>query len=162
MPSRAPQSPAGVAGRSGPDPTPTPPPSTAGASYLLRLVRRIADKDPDAFADLSDIVSEAILLKVQSSTRDPAGATAIAAATLVEVWSMARFHCAAGADVDTWLSQIVARRAADRDASAGWSLERSDVAGYQPGRAAIAENDRQMVLTLADLQVHPLRPTGYW
>jgi DNA-directed RNA polymerase specialized sigma24 family protein len=136
------------------------PTQRTGESPLLPLVRRIADEDTRAFADLHDAVSATILGKLQSPTRDPAEAAAIASATFVEVWSMARFHSAPGTDVDAWLANIVARRSADRDVNAGPSADPSDVAGHRTPCAAIVDHDRQTLLTLAALLAHSPRPVG--
>jgi DNA-directed RNA polymerase specialized sigma24 family protein len=88
--------------------------SPADADDLLRLVRRIARKDRDAFAALYDLVSTTLLDEVRSAMGNPADAAAVTADTFVEVWWLARYHTGSNTDVYAWMTNIVARRMWDR------------------------------------------------
>ncbi len=82
--------------------------------YLLALVRRVAEQDHVAFAHLYDAVAGHLLEVIHSMVPDPQRAAAVASATFVEVWLLARFHTDADADIFVWLINIAARRIADR------------------------------------------------
>jgi hypothetical protein len=85
-------------------------------SQLSRLVRRVADGDRSAFAELFDMTAERLIAAMRSRLRDPDVAAEVATETLVEVWWMARHHVdgrgtnAAAA----WIVEIAARRAEER------------------------------------------------
>ena len=77
-------------------------------------MRRIADDDRDAFAELYDTLSPRLRRNLRSGSPVPVHVNAIVAATFVEVWSLARFHTAADTDVWAWITDIAARRRGER------------------------------------------------
>jgi hypothetical protein len=95
----------------------TPDVAATGPAHLLCLVRRVADRDRVAFADLCDRLFVRVLRAARSGVPDSESSAAVVVATLMEVWWMARFHAAPGTDVHAWLDDIVSRRVADRVAS---------------------------------------------
>ena len=133
-----------------------------GPTNLLCLVRRIASEDHAAFAALYDALSAPLLRELRSSTSDEVDASAIASGTFVEVWSMARFHATPDTDVCAWVSDIAARRTADRRplaaarSRAGARTHGPDAPGRRPWLAAAAHShDRQTKIALADLLARP-------
>jgi hypothetical protein len=133
----------------------TEPDEPLGPAELLRLVRRIAAEDRAAFADLYDALSARILCELES-TNDPVRAAAITSATFVEVWALARFHIGSDTDVHAWLTDIVARRSADRRTACTDHGSQNQPAGPTPWWAAAADsNDRELDLALRDLLVRP-------
>jgi DNA-directed RNA polymerase specialized sigma24 family protein len=140
-----------------------PGPAT-GRANLICLVRRIATEDHVAFGELYDALSAPLLRELRSSTSDVVDASAIASGTFVEVWSMARFHATPDMDVYAWVSDIAARRTADRRplAAARSHAEATthgpDAPGRPPWLAAAADShDRHTNLALADLLARPTR-----
>ena len=130
---------------------------------LLRLVCRVARKDNAAFVALYDLLAATLLNDLRSTMTDlaVAEADAITAATFIEVWSLARYHTGSDTDVYAWMTNIAARRAADR-----WSSQREgqppahgvDKTGgpANPRRAmwssaVAASYDRQAQVSLASL-----------
>ena len=103
-----------------------------GQAHLQRLVRRVADEDHNAFADLYDELSGGLLLDLEQTTEDPVHAAAISAATFVEVWALARFHATADTDVHVWVADIAARRTADRQSAAGIRQAHADPVHADP------------------------------
>ena len=139
-----------------------PPGPATRPTNLLCLVRRIASEDHAAFAALYDALSGPLLRELRSSTSDEVDASAIASGTFVEVWSMARFHATPDTDVCAWVSDIAARRTADRrPLAAARSHARArthgpDAPGRRPWLAAAAHShDRQTKIALADLLARP-------
>jgi len=134
-------------------------------TVLLHLVRRIAVEDHAAFADLYDALSLPLLRELESTLRDPDRAAGITCGTFVEVWTLARFHVGANTDVHAWMTDIVARRTADRQAADRWRPDRADErstdAPLRPWWAAVADShDRDMDLTLRALLVRAPRCGG--
>lgn len=121
--------------------------AATGQAYLLCLVRRIADRDRVAFADLCDRLFVPVLRAARSSVPDPEATAAVVVATLMEVWWMARFHSAPGTDVHAWVDDIVGRRVADRVAS-------------RPPARLDQDYDQHTSLVLAAVlgRTHPGRP----
>jgi DNA-directed RNA polymerase specialized sigma24 family protein len=137
-----------------------PPGVDAGPAHLLRLVRRIALEDRTAFADLYDALAARLLRQVQASTADPVQAAAITCATFVEVWMLARGHVDPDTDVYAWITDIVGRRAADRQ-PAGRTCTQDREPWPRPWWAAAPDlHDRQMVLSLCSLLTHT--PSTPW
>lgn len=140
---------------------PGPPP---GPDRLLWLVRRIADQDHAAFVDLYQAMSARLQQELRSTTSDLAHAAAIASATFLEVWSLARFHASEGTDVQAWITDIAARRIADRASGAGAPSAGDPVQPNGPGRrpwwvTIIDNHDRGTDLALASLLS---RPYGFY
>lgn len=77
---------------------------TATPADLAGLVARVADGDRLAFADLHTATADRLA---------DAGLGAVATATFVEVWWLARHHCGPGSDVAGWIVDVARRRAAD-------------------------------------------------
>ena len=129
-------------------------------AHLLQLVRRIAVEDHAAFAELYDALSDRLLRELESTTTDPVRAAAITRATFVEVWALARFHIGSDTDVYAWLTDIVARRSADRLAACTDHACPDQGSDEQPTRrpwwaASADSNDREMDLALRALLVRP-------
>jgi len=141
------------------------PPAVPTPADLRGLVRRIAIHDREAFADLYDALSVQLLESVRSSVPDRRRAVAIASAVFVEVWSLARFHANPDTDVVAWLSDIAARRTADRrqvadvNTPAEIADRRPETSRRQLWWAAVADSyDRQADLALAALLVRRVYP----
>ena len=128
---------------------------------LQRLVVRVADKDTVAFADLYDALSPQLHGEIRSAWTSPFLATAIVAATFVEVWTLARFHSGPGDDVEVWITDIAARRTCDRQFGEHGCAHDEGAAGavVSPRElwwTAVTDSyDRQYVLCLAALLNRP-------
>lgn len=93
-------------------------PGIDGAEVLRRLVRRIADDDHDAFAELFDRVSGPVSFSLHREVHNPHRVAAVVAGTFVEVWWLAGGHVDLDTDVMAWIQAIVRRRVADSRAPA--------------------------------------------
>jgi hypothetical protein len=129
------------------------PPARIDAAHLLRLVRRVAQADRRAFAELYDAVAPGLgRTLVQAMPKRAAAATL--SATFVEVWSVARFHTGADTDVGAWISGIAARRASDRTTATGPTTGGRACAPTRTGRwwSTLADvHDRRADLALTAL-----------
>jgi DNA-directed RNA polymerase specialized sigma24 family protein len=84
-----------------------------GEDHLRWLVRRVADNDRAAFAELFYRVSGAMSNGLHRQIPDLDRVAGVVAGTFVEVWWLAGGHVDPGTDVMAWLHQIVRRRLAD-------------------------------------------------
>jgi len=84
-----------------------------GAEHLRWLIRRIADDDHTAFAELFDHVSGPVASRLLRQLSDSVRAAGIVAGTFVEVRWLAGAHIEADTDVLAWINEIVRRRLAD-------------------------------------------------
>jgi len=80
------------------------------SSHLVSLVRRVADEDRAAFAELHGRLAARLTEHLRSAALTPRFAKAIVAATFVEVWWLARYHTDPQTDVFAWLTAIAQRR----------------------------------------------------
>jgi len=78
------------------------------------LLNRVADREPGAFARLSAALTPAVAAQLRSSPLSRADVEAITAATLLEVWWLARFHRTSDTDIWSWIADIADRRARER------------------------------------------------
>ena len=83
-------------------------------SQLAPLVRRIADNDRDGIVGLHAVLWARAVGDLHAILPDLADAEAVATATFLEIWLLARFHTDPGADVCVWIDGILVRRAAER------------------------------------------------
>jgi DNA-directed RNA polymerase specialized sigma24 family protein len=126
---------------------------------MVALVQAVARGDRSAFVDLHDALLSDVVAQIGRTTLEPADAAAIASATFVEVWSLARFHAGEDANVRGWILGIAARRAAGR-------LRGGELRG-EPGAAARrhrrqetdSSTDRRAELLLAALLGRPTNAT---
>ena len=78
------------------------------------LLRRTANGDQQAFAELYDLVASEVFGLIRKVLRDPAQSQEVAQEVMVEVWrSAARFDPERG-NARTWIMTIAHRRAVDR------------------------------------------------
>jgi hypothetical protein len=80
---------------------------------LRWLIRRIADDDHDAFAELFDRCSGLVSRLLDRQVSDRNRAAGVLAGTFVEVWWLAGCRVAPETDVMAWIDKIVQRRVAD-------------------------------------------------
>ena len=83
-------------------------------TQLAALVRRIADKDRDAIIGLHGRLWARVVGDLHAMLPDRADADAVATATFLEIWLLARFHTDPSADICTWIDGILVRRVAER------------------------------------------------
>ena len=83
-------------------------------AQLAQLVRRIADGDRGAIIGLHALLWARVVSDLHAMLPDRADADAVATATFLEIWLLARFHTDPGADACVWIDGILARRAAER------------------------------------------------
>jgi hypothetical protein len=86
--------------------------SRPGPERLRWLVRRIADDDRAAFAELVDEYSDQVSAGLRRQVPDPRQAASVFAGTFVEVWWLAGGHVDPDTDVMAWIDRIVRRRIA--------------------------------------------------
>jgi sigma-70-like protein len=98
---------------------------------LLRLVRRMASNDRDAFIRLYDALLPDVTAIVRPRRDDPAAADDVIAATFVEAWQSADLHTRPGTDVAAWIDEIALRRAEEPDDLCGGSYP--SASDYPPG-----------------------------
>lgn len=79
-----------------------------------QLVERIAERDPEAMADLYRRYSEALLTLARRLLGRPEDAEEVLQETFLAVWRRARDYDRAKASVSTWLMVICRSRAVDR------------------------------------------------
>jgi hypothetical protein len=84
-----------------------------GPERLRWLVRRIADDDRRAFAELFDRCSGLVLSGLRDQVSDRRRVAGVVAGTFVEMWWLAGCHVEPDADVMAWIGEIVQRRVAD-------------------------------------------------
>lgn len=84
-----------------------------GADRLRWLLRRIADDDRDAFAELFHRVSGPLSSRLRRQVSDPHRVAGVVAGTFLEVWWLAGSHVDPDTDVMAWINEIVQRRVAD-------------------------------------------------
>jgi hypothetical protein len=90
--------------------SPGPP---GGPERLRWLIRRIADDDRGAFAELFDQCSELVSRRLRSQVPDRRRVAGVLAGTFVEVWWLAGCHVDPDTDVMVWIEAILQRRVAD-------------------------------------------------
>jgi DNA-directed RNA polymerase specialized sigma24 family protein len=89
-------------------------PGPGGDADRLRwLLRRIADDDRGAFAELFHQLSAPMSSRVRHQVADPLRGAGVVAGTFVEVWWLAGCHINPETDVMAWINKIVWRRVAD-------------------------------------------------
>jgi DNA-directed RNA polymerase specialized sigma24 family protein len=84
------------------------------AELCSRLVRRIADRDRDAFRQLHQCFAPAVARRVRKGLGDPSDVGFVTDAVFVEVWRLAPISAAHHHDAFGWLVAIGRRRAAER------------------------------------------------
>jgi len=84
-----------------------------GPERVRWLIRRIADDDRDAFAELFDLCSGPVSSGLRDQVSDRHRAAGILAGTFTEVWWLAGCHVDPDTDVMAWIDEIVQRRVAD-------------------------------------------------
>ncbi|RZU51193.1 hypothetical protein EV385_2998 [Krasilnikovia cinnamomea] len=85
-----------------------------GSPERLRwLIRRIADDDRGAFAELFDRCSGLVLSDLRGQVSDRHRVAGVFAGTFVEVWWLAGCHIEPDTDVMAWIDEIVQRRVVD-------------------------------------------------
>ena len=129
--------------------------TTLAHHTLISLVHQVARADRHAFACLYERLAPAVVKSLHVAVPDPVEATAITAATFVEVWLLARFHTAADTDVPAWILGIAIRRAGERwPAEARTGTGDSASAAPRPSLSPQAIQDRRNVLALAVILRH--------
>lgn len=106
-----------------PSSDPAPPP-TSPDEALVALMRRVAQGDEQAFAQLYDVLSPSVYGLVLRVLRDPAQSQEVAQEVMVELWRQAtRFDPEKGS-VKGYVLTMAHRRAVDRVRSAQASTDR--------------------------------------
>jgi DNA-directed RNA polymerase specialized sigma24 family protein len=77
------------------------------------LIRRIADNDRGAFAELFDQYSGLLSRRLRRQVPDRHRVAGVVAGTFVEVWWLAGCHVDPDTDVMVWIDEILQRRVAD-------------------------------------------------
>src|SRR5205814_7002120 len=85
-----------------------------GPDPLGRLVSRIAAGDRAAFRHLYGFLALPVWQAATRRLSDPADALAVARATFLDIWHLARHHDPDREDIRDWISSITERRADDR------------------------------------------------
>lgn len=100
------------------------PPTTSPDEALVALMRRVAQGDEQAFAQLYDVLSPSVYGLVLRVLRDPAQSQEVAQEVMVELWRQAtRFDPEKGS-VKGYVLTMAHRRAVDRVRSAQASTDR--------------------------------------
>lgn len=95
------------------------------------VMRRVAQGDEDAFAELYDMVAPGVYGMTRRILRNPAQAEEVAQEVLVEVWRTARRYDPAKGSVLTWVMTMAHRRAVDRVRSEEAMQRRNERAGVE-------------------------------
>ncbi|GIE90958.1 hypothetical protein Are01nite_74380 [Actinoplanes regularis] len=94
-----------------------------GPERLRWLIRRIADNDRDALAELFDQYSGLLSRRLRRQVPDRHRAAGIVAGTFVEVWWLAGCHLDPDTDAMVWIDEILQRRVADSRPAAPLSAD---------------------------------------
>jgi len=87
---------------------------TDQSTVLTALLRGVANRDRDAFAQLYATLAPALWREVVDSGFSTADADAVLATTFVEVWQLASMQIDNDAQVVDWIRRSVGRRCAER------------------------------------------------
>jgi DNA-directed RNA polymerase specialized sigma24 family protein len=118
---------------------------------LAALVGRVAQADRDAFTRMYETLSPAVITSLRGALLNPADVTAVAAATFIEVWWLARHHTDRATDVYAWVIGIATRRTSEH--------LRSSAALHTVALTAIHDQHTELVLT-GLLNANSSRPVG--
>lgn len=95
------------------DPT-SPPPTLSSPANDVALLRQVADRRPEALAELYDRYSPTLLGLIKRVLGNAADAEEVLQEVFVHVWNQAARYDAARSSVSTWLVLIARSRAIDR------------------------------------------------
>lgn len=127
-------------------------PAPAGPD-LQELLALVARGDQDAFSEVYDAVSGAVLGLVRTVLRDPAQSEEVAQEVLVEVWRTAARYQPARGSAKTWILTLAHRRAVDRVRSAQAATDRERRAALLERTPAYDEVTEQVEARLEREQV---------
>lgn len=127
-------------------------PAPAGPD-LQELLVLVARGDQDAFSEVYDAVSGAVLGLVRTVLRDPAQSEEVAQEVLVEVWRTAARYQPARGSAKTWILTLAHRRAVDRVRSAQAATDREQRAALLERTPAYDEVTEQVEARLEREQV---------
>jgi DNA-directed RNA polymerase specialized sigma24 family protein len=134
-------------------------PSRPVPDRMVALVQEVARGDRGAFVDLHDAMFSDVVAQIGRTPLEPTDAAAIASATFVEVWSLARFHAGQDANVRGWIVGIAARRAAGRLRGGDLRCDPGPAARRRWRQATDSSTDRRTELLLAALLGRPTNAT---
>lgn len=101
----------------------------ADGDDLTELIRRTANGDTTAFAEVYDALTRSVYGLVLRVLRDPAQSEEVTQEVLVDVWRLAARHDPARGSVRAWVFTMAHRRAVDRVRSAQASSAREQRVG---------------------------------
>ncbi|MEU7903487.1 hypothetical protein [Actinoplanes sp. NPDC049118] len=109
-------------------------PGPPGSPERLRwLIRRIADDDHGAFAELFDRCSDPVSRRLHRQVPDRHRVAGVLAGTFVEVWWLAGCHVDPDTDVMVWIDEILRRRIAGSRSAAPSAADPSSPGTGLPG-----------------------------